>query len=205
MSAPAVYTRKTMLSKVLRRTHMYLALFLSPWMLMYALSTLAMNHRRSFAETPPPYATLRETTFDGVLPGTGNHRAQAAVLLASLDLDGAFTAQVRHTDNALVIQRQAALAPLRITYTPSDRHILIEQQQFRPNTFLERMHRRRGLAQPFLADTLWSVSVDLVIAAMLFWALSGLWLWWEMRATRNWGVLASAAGLALFAFYLAVL
>ncbi len=198
-----------MFSKVLRRTHMYLALFLAPWMLMYALSTLAMNHRETFqaayGEAPPAFTPLRETHFEGILPGTGDHRAQAAVLLSSLGLDGAFTAQIRRTDGALVILRQTAVSPLRITYTPSGSRVLIEQQQFRPNTFLERMHRRRGLAQPFLADTLWSFAVDLTIAAMLFWALSGLWLWWEMKATRNWGVLAAAGGVALFAFYLAVL
>jgi hypothetical protein len=37
-----------MISKILRRTHMYLALFLTPWMLIYALSTMAMNHRELF-------------------------------------------------------------------------------------------------------------------------------------------------------------
>ena len=36
------------ISKVVRRTHMYLALFLFPWVLMYALSTLVMNHRAVF-------------------------------------------------------------------------------------------------------------------------------------------------------------
>ena len=38
-----------MFSKILRRTHMYLALFLAPWVLMYALSTAAMNHRSHLA------------------------------------------------------------------------------------------------------------------------------------------------------------
>lgn len=194
-----------MFSRVLRRIHMYLALFLAPWMLMYALSTIAMNHREHLQDGPPPFTPLRETRFDGTLPATENHRAQAAVLLESLGLDGAFTAQLRRPDGRLVILRHNALSPLRITYTPSDHRVVIEQQQFRPNAFLERMHRRRGLAQPFLADTLWSASVDLTIAAMLFWALSGLWLWWEMRATRPWGLLATASGAALFAFYLAVL
>lgn len=193
-----------MASRLLRRIHLYLALFLTPWMLMYALSTMAMNHRKAFPETPPPYTTLRDTSFDITLPDTENHRTQAAVLLAALSLDGAFTAQ-RKPNGPLIITRQTALAPHRITFDPSSRRLLIEQQEFRPNTFLERMHRRRGLQQPFLADTLWSFSVDLVIAAMIFWALSGLWLWWEMRATRTPGALTAAAGLALFAFYLAVL
>ena len=31
-------------SKLIRRTHMYLALFLTPWMVIYALSGLVLNH-----------------------------------------------------------------------------------------------------------------------------------------------------------------
>ena len=37
-----------MISKIIRRTHMYLALFLTPWVVMYALSTMVMNHRPFF-------------------------------------------------------------------------------------------------------------------------------------------------------------
>src|SRR5262245_53684615 len=33
---------RLMFSKIIRRSHMYLALFLMPWVLMYALSTMAM-------------------------------------------------------------------------------------------------------------------------------------------------------------------
>ena len=39
-----------MFSKFLRRSHMYLALFLTPWMLVYALSTMGMNHRQYFTK-----------------------------------------------------------------------------------------------------------------------------------------------------------
>ena len=62
-----------MFSKVVRRTHMYLALFLFPWMLMYALSTLAMNHRAIFAARygQGPWHSRRsgELVYDGVFPG----------------------------------------------------------------------------------------------------------------------------------------
>ena len=43
------------------------------------------------------------------------------------------------------------------------------------------------------------------IAAMVFWALSGLWMWWEMKATRRLGLLALLGGAAVFAFYLTAL
>ena len=42
-------------SKIVRRTHMYLALFLAPWMMGYAVSTIAMNHRM-----PRPTAFVTE-------------------------------------------------------------------------------------------------------------------------------------------------
>ena len=33
------------ISRLVRRVHMFTGLFLAPWMLMYALSTLVMTHR----------------------------------------------------------------------------------------------------------------------------------------------------------------
>ena len=41
-----------MLSRIIRQTHMYLALFFMPWMLMYALSTMLMNHGPVFRLPP---------------------------------------------------------------------------------------------------------------------------------------------------------
>ena len=43
-----------------------------------------------------------------------------------------------------------------------------------------------------------AVSVDAVIVAMVFWALSGLWMWWEMRATRLWGAACAVTGVGYF-------
>lgn len=195
-----------MFSRLLRRTHMYLALFLAPWVLMYAVSTATMNHRKWFeghyGEGPAPYRTLFERKMEVVLP-EGAAKAQGAVLLASLGLEGAFTAQRR--GEVLVVQRQQMASPLRVSFDAASSMVKVEEQEFRANGWLERMHRRRGYQQQFAADLIWAVLVDTTIAAMLFWALSGLWMWWEMKATRALGGLALAAGAALFAFYLAVL
>ncbi|MEO8425770.1 MAG: hypothetical protein ABI651_01530 [Verrucomicrobiota bacterium] len=43
--SPAAEKPSSSASRIIRRVHMYLARFLAPWMLMYALSTLAMSHR----------------------------------------------------------------------------------------------------------------------------------------------------------------
>jgi len=194
-----------MFSKVIRRVHLYLGLFLAPWLLMYALSTLAMNHREHLAERsgrgPAPWLEERASTYDGSFAPDATPRAIARQLLVSLDLDGAHSVN-RRPDGTLVITRQSLLTPRRLTYTPSTRHLLVEKMESRPNALLERFHRRRGYDTGYALDTAWAVSVDLVIAALVFWCLSGLWLWWEIKPARLVGALGLLGGCAVFAGYL---
>jgi hypothetical protein len=191
-----------MFSRLLRRTHMYLALFLFPWMLMYAASTVAMNHRAWFADDPPPaFERERELVYDGVFPEGASPAVMAAQILQSVGLDGSHGAS-RRNDGTLVINRNDLTTPRRLTYTPADGRLVIEKMPMRANAFLERFHRRRGLSTGYALDTVWALSVDLVIVAMIFWALSGLWMWWEMKVTRRYGLAAMAGGAALFAMYL---
>ncbi len=49
------------------------------------------------------------------------------------------------------------------------------------------------------------MTVDLVIAGMVFWVLSGLWMWWEMKVTRKTGALALATGAGLFLLFILVI
>jgi len=197
-----------MLSRLVRRTHMYLALFLFPWMLMYALSTLVMNHRAYFVERygtgAIPFEAERAITYDGVFTENADLRTISQQILASLDLDGAHSVN-RRKDGSIVINRNDLTTPRRLTYSPTDRTVVIERMVHRPNAFLERFHRRRGYAAGYRLDTIWAVSVDLVIVAMVFWVASGLWMWWEMKVTRRLGLSALILGAATFGFYLMTL
>lgn len=194
-----------MLSHFVRRVHLYLALFLAPWVLMYALSTMAMNHRHAFQEVygkgPPPWRAERTLTYDGTFAPDAAPRDISRQLLASLGLDGHHQVQ-RRPDGTIVINRQDLVTPRRITYTPATRQVAIERQEARPNALLERFHRRRGYGTGYALDTAWAVTVDLVIAACVFWAVSGLWMWWEMKPTRAAGAAALSGGMAVFALYL---
>ncbi len=194
-----------MFSRFLRRTHMYLGLALFPWMLMYALSTLVMNHHAMFIATygagPVPFVIERETTYDGVFPESPDLKTVSSQILASLGFDGAHSVS-RRNDGTIVIIRNDLVSPRRLTFTPSTRTLRIEKMTFRPNAFLERFHRRRGYATGYGLDTVWAVAVDAAIVGMLFWTLSGLWMWWEMKVTRRLGAAAIAAGAGLFALFL---
>ncbi len=197
-----------MFSRLVRRTHMYLALFLAPWMLMYAASTLVMNHRAVFVERygtgPVPFQKERELVYDASLSLDADLKTTSRQILASLDLDGAHGV-TRRKDGAIVINRNDLITPRRITFTPETRRLLVERMERRPNAFLERFHRRRGYATGYRLDAAWAATVDAVIVSMVFWALSGLWMWWEMKVTRGFGALAFVGGVGLFVLYLVVL
>ena len=190
-----------MFSKIIRRTHMYIALFLAPWVLMYAASTILMNHRAGQHGGPPVFAKERELVYDGTFPAGATPRAMALQILAFLDMDGAHGVPNPGRDAAIVINRFDPVSPRRITFTPADGRIVVERQAFRTPAFLERLHRRRGFQHDYPLEDTWAFSVDLVIVAIAFWVFSGLWMWWEMKLTRRLGALCLAGGAALLAVF----
>jgi hypothetical protein len=185
---------------------MYLALFLTPWILMYALSTIAMNHRehlqKLYGKAPPPFHPAG--TMD-VPPGTfqpsASREENARRILQALGMDGTHNIP-KSAGQDLVIVRQPSGAPVRITYRGAENKASIEKQESRFSFWLERFHRRRGYQHPYALEDAWAVSVDVVIFVMVFWVLSGLWMWWEMKATRVMGALSALGGIALFALFL---
>lgn len=181
---------------------MYLALFLAPWMLGYALSTIVMGHAWT---APQAFALERELEYQANFQADATPREQARQILAALDLDGAFSVQGPDPQGRLTINRQDIVTPRRIVYSAADGHVTVEQAAFQATTFLNRFHHRRGYDQPYAADTAMAFSVDLVVVAMVFWGLSGLWMWWEMRATRVWGAACALGGLVVFGLYAWVL
>ena len=195
-----------MFSKVIRRTHMYLALFLMPWMLMYALSTLAMNHRNLFRDRESGntvrYEKEKELLYDGVFPSDASPSLIARQILSGLNMNGSHSVNNASLGQDIIIQRQDPISPRRITYRPADRWLVIEHELFRTPVFLERMHRRSGYQHEYAFDDTWAFSVDLVVVTMAFWVLSGLWMWWELQSTRRWGALCLVVGLGLFGFFL---
>jgi hypothetical protein len=185
---------------------MYLALFLSPWVLMYTLSTMAMNHREHlrawYGEGPPKFLAEAERAYIAAFSADAKPRDKAAQIVHDLDMDGAHGVNRPGADGSLTILRNDPIHPRRIIYRPAENKVVIERMEFRAPAFLERMHRRRGYQSGYLADNLWAFLVDFFIVAMILWVASGLWMWWEMKLTRRLGAIFAGAGLALFVAFL---
>ena len=197
------------ISRLVRRVHMFTGLFLTPWMLMYALSTLVMAHREYvdsfYSSKNPALITERELDYSRSFSTNTPREQIAQQILQDLRIDGAHSVSGGRNERPLVIQRQHALPQRRITFDASKSKIVIEKEERRASTFLERMHRRRGYNEPYTLEDTWGFTVDVAVVTMAFWSLSGVWLAWEIKRARFWAVLSFATGLGLFALFAALI
>ena len=195
------------ISRLLRRIHMFTGLFLAPWMIMYALSTLVMSHQEyvnSFYPSKNPVLVKeRELDYSRSFPTNLTRDAIAKQILDDLGLDGTHSVSGGRNGKALVVQRQHALPHRRLTFDASVSKITIEREEFRTPTVLERLHRRRGYNQSYALEDTWGFTVDVAVVTMAFWSLSGIWLAWELKTTRVWGALSLVVGLGLFVVFAA--
>ena len=184
-----------------RRTHLYLGLLLIPWMLIYALSTLAFNHGehfRPYRAAEPLWLPLweKDYTFEAPSDAAGL-RGAAERLLAEHDLKGAFFA--RRQGQRLNINVQNFWHPRRVTYDFTTKKLRAEERRSTPLDVLVRLHERTGYGQGGPLHNLWAFFVDLFSVATLAWIATGLYLWWKLSATRRWGWLALGGGFVTFA------
>src|SRR5262245_58130242 len=82
--------------KINRRTHLYLGLFLLPWLTIYGVSSFIVIHQAPFrADKPLPREVLFEKAYNRPMNTQGKNnepelRAAAQEILKDCNLEGAF-------------------------------------------------------------------------------------------------------------------
>ena len=130
-------------SKLIRRTHMYLALFLTPWMIIYALSGLVLNHgqavRGLYGGNFPQFEKIGEREYTAAFSADADPRMIGAQILDHLDLAGTFNVQGRADQPRLVINA----TPRRHAshhVSPQRKPPLIENSSLSRRAVLNRAH-----------------------------------------------------------------
>src|SRR4029450_3196888 len=92
LAKPTADVAWSKMSRLVRRVHMFTGLFLAPWMLMYALSTLVMTHQEyvnSFYDSKSPMMVKeRELDYSRSFPTNLTPNAIAQQILNDLGMDG---------------------------------------------------------------------------------------------------------------------
>lgn len=65
--------------------------------------------------------------------------------------------------------------------------------------FLTQLHLSHGFPSVGWTRWLWAVAVDAMFASMVFWGISGLFMWWQIRAVRIAGAVLLSLSLILAA------
>ncbi len=186
----------------IRGGHLYLGIFICPFILVYAVSTLLLNH--SIRPTP-------EQSDTEIIPLDLSENLQGEALVKSvlgqLSISGevAGRGQIRNQKTTIRVQR-----PGRVKIITVD----LEQQQA---SVIERstgilgalnfLHFNPGLHRTpnWIITKFWGWIADAVVYLTLFLTLSGIYLWALIKSERKRGWIALGAGALTFTLLVAAL
>jgi hypothetical protein len=188
---------------VVRRAHLYMGLFLLPWVVMFGVSSLPLNHNTSPA--PATWTLVAEYPFDVEMPAAGdNLRPFGRDMMNAAGITGGYFVN-RANERQINVNHPDFLMPSRIIYRADRKRLTVEHRDFAFRQFLSGLHTRGGYDMGGVWDSLWAVCVDAVSVALLLWIASGVYMWWHVPVARRWGWLAIAAGIGCFAIIVATL
>ena len=192
-----------------RRTHLYLGLFLTPWVLMYALSSIPFSHNDYFEQRDKEKGLpLWTKTFDGPydlgpIPDGPVLRPLGAKVVQDFHMEDSSYGVYRQSPTQLNIYVHTFWRSVQFKYFINEKRMTGEVRRFRFEHFLTGMHARGGFTDTRFFPVLWSVVIDLVCLGFLIWVASGLYMWWCLPGLRNWGWVAIAGGIITFTYFLA--
>ena len=187
---------------LVRRAHLFTGLFLLPWVIMFGVSTIPINHQ---SPEPAAWTRLAEHSFDAPVPASSEDlRPLGREMMNAAGLEGGYYVY-RVNPRQVQAGHPRFLAPLRISYFPEERRLVVEQRPFSLRPFLSGMHTRGGYDMGGFWDSVWAVFVDAVSIGLILWIASGIYMWWGLPSTRGWGWIALGAGAICFAVIIATL
>ena len=185
-----------------RRAHLYTGLFLLPWVIMFGVSTIPINHQ---SPEPASWTRLAEHSFDAPVPASSeNLRPLGREMMTAAGLEGGYYVY-RVNPRQVQAGHPRFLAPVRISYLTEERRLVVEQRPFSLRPFLSGMHTRGGYDMGGFWDSVWAVFVDAASIGLILWIASGIYMWWGLPSTRGWGWIALGAGAICFAVIIATL
>jgi hypothetical protein len=191
---------------IVRRAHLYLGLFLLPWFLMFGVSSLWLNHPAWRPAETALWKTVSERDYVIDVPATGDLRPSAAKMLSDLGYDtqtgfGVF----RNAQRRVMVNIPNFRHPIRLTYFIDRQHVVVEERAFAWVATLTSMHTHDGYYLRAPGQTMWGVTIDLFCVALVFWIASGLYMWWALPGSRNWGWVTLVASVVSFVWMMAKL
>lgn len=183
-----------------RDLHLYIGLFLSPFILVFAISTLFLNHAWK------PWETVQAQTSSAQVqvPAGLERLAMSRQILAQLEVSGEIE-YIRYLpkENRLILPVTKPGSRVTIDVELGTGRATVERRDTGIWDALVYMHRSPGphnvaLRGNWFYMRLWRWFADATVYLVLFLSVSGVYLWAVLKAERRIGLLLLGAGVASF-------
>lgn len=195
-----------MLYRWLRELHLYFGLFISPFILLFAVSVFYLNHGTLIPGAEPPVETYRDLTIpDGFDRLKGREAVERAkTILAQVGLAGEigflrYVSKTRH----LIFPVSKAGSEAMVDVDLDARTATVKRRTMNLWESVSYLHKMPGphniaIRANWVGIAAWRFFADTTIYLLLFTSLSGVYLWWAIKAERRVGMALLAGGAATF-------
>ena len=195
-----------MLYRWLRDLHLYFGLFISPFILLFAASVFYLNHGKL-----NPGAVVQADTYRNLTIPEGLDRlkgseavARAKAILPQVSVAGeiGFLRYVPR-DRHLIFPVSKAGSETTVDVDLDARTATVRRRSMNLWESLSYLHKMPGphnvaIRGNWVGTRAWGVLADLTIYLLLFISLSGVYLWFAIRAERRVGLSLLTAGAITF-------
>jgi len=186
-----------------RRAHLYLGLFLLPWVIMFGVSSIPLNHTATPEQVR--WVPLGSHAFDAPIPPVGEDlRPFGRKMMQTAGIEGGYFVN-RVNPRQVNVNHPDFLQPVRLIFYADQKRVVAERREITVRSFISGMHTRGGYDLDGFWDSVWALLVDIVSVALVLWIASGIYMWWHVPSTRAWGWIALATGAVCFAVIIAAL
>lgn len=196
-----------MLYRWLRDLHLYFGLFISPFILLFAVSVFYLNHGKLGPGANPAPDTYRDLKipdgFDRLKGREAVDRARAVLPQIEVSGEIGFLRYVPTTRH-LIFPVSKAGSEATVDIDLARQTATVSRRSMNVWESLSYLHKIPGphnvaLRGNWIGTVLWRVFADATIYLLLFISVTGVYLWWAIKAERRIGFTLLAGGAATFA------
>jgi hypothetical protein len=186
-----------------RDLHLYFGLFVSPFVLLYAVSVFYLNHGKLAASSSPTesYGNLQiPDGFDQVKGREAVDRARAVLPQVGVAGEIGFLRYIAK-DRRLIFPVSKAGIDATVDVNLDARSATVTRRRMGLWESISYLHKMPGphnvaIRGNWIGIRAWRWFADATIYFLMFISISGIYLWWAIRAERRIGIALLTAGAA---------
>jgi hypothetical protein len=195
-----------LLYRWLRDLHLYFGLFVSPFVLLFAVSVFYLNHAKTRPGTPRQVETFQNLQipdgFDRLKGREAVERARVTLPQVGVSGEIGFLRYVAG-DRHLIFPVSTARVESTVDVDLAARSAKVTRRPLPLWESLAYLHKMPGphnvaIRGNWLGITIWRWLADATIYLLLFISISGIYLWCAIKAERRTGLVLVTAGAVTF-------